>query len=493
MIGCFKEYFNLSNFYLKINLTQEGISLTSYDNKALDGDIYQVFISSQEIMENKKYQNIDVKQLYEKIINLIELNKFLLSKEKNCLVLSLIEGEYFDISKDFQFILIKSIVKKVEYENAKKKLTISLRQKNPNMKENNEQLNLDLTKKSESAEFLSYPGKPKKQEENTTNVTVQPNQPNPFIKNGNEPIQKIDIDKNNQKKKKNITSSLKVKRQDTLGLTINTLANINYGSYPNVELSSDSYDLIAGFGGNSYNGTIRKSNEDKIKIIAKYKLSKEVKKKNGEIINPNISYFAIYDGHGGNKCSIFLQQNLHEYIFSSEYFPLYTMQAIKSAYLQAEKNFFSMATDSETGKLLDKSGSCAVSVLILDEWCFVINLGDSRGLYSFNSGKRLYQITRDHKPNDPIEKERIEKAGGKIYKDDEVIFRGEKMKIDEKNLPPGVVLPYRVIPGNISVRKIYFYYFNFNIFIGNKNYRRFPSKRRIFWRKSKYYYMSTLY
>ena len=169
------------------------------------------------------------------------------------------------------------------------------------------------------------------------------------------------------------------------------------------------------------------------------------------------------------------------------------MQAIKSAYLQAEKNFFSMATDSETGKLLDKSGSCAVSVLILDEWCFVINLGDSRGLYSFNSGKRLYQITRDHKPNDPIEKERIEKAGGKIYKDDEVIFRGEKMKIDEKNLPPGVALPYRVIPGNISVRKIYFYYFNFNIFIGNKNYRRFPSKRRIFWRKSKYDYMSTLY
>ena len=98
-----------------------------------------------------------------------------------------------------------------------------------------------------------------------------------------------------------------------------------------------------------------------------------------------------------------------------------------------------------------------VSVLILDEWCFVINLGDSRGLYSFNSGKRLYQITRDHKPNDPIEKERIEKAGGKIYKDDEVIFRGEKMKIDEKNLPPGVILPYRVIPGNISVRKIYFF------------------------------------
>ena len=115
-----------------------------------------------------------------------------------------------------------------------------------------------------------------------------------------------------------------------------------------------------------------------------------------------------------------------------------------------------MATNIETGKLLDISGSCAVSALIMDEWCFVINLGDSRGLYSFDSGNKLYQITRVHKPNDIIEKERIEKAGGKVYKDDEVILQGEKIKIDEKNLPPGVVIPYRVIPGNLSVRKFYY-------------------------------------
>ena len=71
-------------------------------------------------------------------------------------------------------------------------------------------------------------------------------------------------------------------------------------------------------------------------------------------------------------------------------------------------------------------------------------------------GNKLYQITRDHKPNDIIEKERIEKAGGKVYKDDEVILQGEKIKIDEKNLPPGFVIPYRVIPGNLSVRKFYY-------------------------------------
>ena len=238
-------------------------------------------------------------------------------------------------------------------------------------------------------------------------------------------------------------------KKNSLDLSISTLANLDFGSYPSVELSQDSSNIIAGYGANSYNGLIRKNNEDKIKVVPNYKLTKEVKKKNGEIINPNISYFAIYDGHGGNKCSIFLQENLHNYIFSSDYFPLYTMQAIKGAFVKAENNFSS--TVIESGNLIDKSGSCAVSALIMDEWCFVINLGDSRALYSFDSGNKLFQITRDHKPNDPIEKERIEKAGGKIYKDEFVTINGKRIKAEEKNLPPGLVLPYRVLPGNLAV------------------------------------------
>ena len=40
---------------------------------------------------------------------------------------------------------------------------------------------------------------------------------------------------------------------------------------------------------------------------------------------------------------------------------------------------------------------------------YAINLGDSRGLYSRDGGKEFYQLTRDHKPNDPKEKARIEK------------------------------------------------------------------------------------
>ena len=89
----------------------------------------------------------------------------------------------------------------------------------------------------------------------------------------------------------------------------------------------------------------------------------------------------------------------------------------------------------------------------MDDYCFITNLGDSRALYSYDSGTKLYQITRGHKPDDPIEKERIEKAGGKIHKADIVKINGVMVKLDEKKLPPGMTIPYRLIPGNIAVRK----------------------------------------
>ena len=63
----------------------------------------------------------------------------------------------------------------------------------------------------------------------------------------------------------------------------------------------------------------------------------------------------------------------------------------------------------------EKSGSCAVVVLvvgnqslsILDDMCYVANIGDSRVIMSGQKGKKIYQITRDHKPNDPKEQIRI--------------------------------------------------------------------------------------
>ena len=49
--------------------------------------------------------------------------------------------------------------------------------------------------------------------------------------------------------------------------------------------------------------------------------------------------------------------------------------------------------------LNDKSGSCAVVALIVENICYIANVGDSRCLISMNKGKDIRVLTTDHKPN----------------------------------------------------------------------------------------------
>ena len=432
-----KEYSRLNDYYLKIKLNSKGLTLISLNTALLDNILYIFTLNSEEIKQNAKYKNMSLGQLYEKIIELIEKEKYLISGDKKSVVLSIYEGEKFDLSQDLQFFLIKSDEEQNQvYQDAMKKIISSYKKENLNIK--NEMNELKINNKTLSDDVLSR------------TAPIGDVKSTQFQKDGG-------IDDTATKKSNLSVSQRQMFKRSTFGLNISTLSNMTFDSYPIVELSDKSFNNIAGYGGNTYNGLIRKYNEDIIKLIPDYKLTETVKNKKGEVINPKISYFAVYDGHGGDQCSKFLSQNLHNYIFKSKFFPLYTMQAISAAYQQAEKEFFSIAVDEKNKKILDKSGSCAVSALIIDEWCFVINLGDSRALYSYDSGKLLYQVTRDHKPNDRIERERIEKAGGSVYKDDMVKLNGKMVQVQDKDLPPGVTLPYRIKPGNIAVSKNIFF------------------------------------
>ena len=65
--------------------------------------------------------------------------------------------------------------------------------------------------------------------------------------------------------------------------------------------------------------------------------------------------------------------------------------------------------------MIERSGSCAIVVLIVGEVCYVANVGDSRAVLSSESGKKLTALSRDQKPSDVDEHRRIVKAGGQIY------------------------------------------------------------------------------
>lgn len=55
----------------------------------------------------------------------------------------------------------------------------------------------------------------------------------------------------------------------------------------------------------------------------------------------------------------------------------------------------------------EKSGSCAIIVLIVEQTCYIANVGDSRAIMSAQEGKKLFVLSRDHRPNEDTEKERI--------------------------------------------------------------------------------------
>jgi len=127
--------------------------------------------------------------------------------------------------------------------------------------------------------------------------------------------------------------------------------------------------------------------------------------------DPETAFLAVYDGHGGKKCSTFCANKLHSFITSSSSYPKDKKTAIYNAFVE---------TDAAYLKKPSEDGSTALAVLInKDLGLIVANAGDSRGVLCSN-GKGI-PLSKDHKPGDEEEKARIEKAGFLVMKSTEVI------------------------------------------------------------------------
>ena len=225
------------------------------------------------------------------------------------------------------------------------------------------------------------------------------------------------------------------------------ILSINFNNYESSKTSSKSMGQIKAYGVNTYQGLVRNYNEDRVSIIINMAKPKNFTKNYW----PKTSFFGIYDGHGGNQCSEFLRDSLHKLILNDINYPENVELAIKNGFKNAEKNFFStFALDPvDNNNILDRSGSCAIVILFVDNIVYVANCGDSRALFSENNGKRYVEITEDHKPNNPKEKNRIIKNGGHVYQSQTVINGAEKESLN------GQILfgPYRVLPGRLSVSR----------------------------------------
>ena len=212
------------------------------------------------------------------------------------------------------------------------------------------------------------------------------------------------------------------------------------------KISNKSYGKIKAYAASTNKGIIRNYNEDRVSIIINMNQPDNYINK-GKF--PRISYFGIFDGHGGSKCSEYLRDHLLELICSNQNFPSNVDLSIKEAFKKADEDFlnnYSVKND----KIIDFSGSCALFLLIINNIAFIANVGDSRCLISYNNGKIKKAVTRDHKPNYSYEKERIVNNGGIIYQSQNLL------NVEDGNvILKGKILigPYRVLPGRLSVSR----------------------------------------
>lgn len=146
----------------------------------------------------------------------------------------------------------------------------------------------------------------------------------------------------------------------------------------------------------------------------------------------NVTFFCVFDGHGPEGAHV-------SHYVRDEYF-----QCVAEAYADhinrlssssaSRKASVSMDIMSETfhraaqimadkvrvaGIDVSVSGTTAVGMLVCDRDVFVANIGDSRAvLATFNADEQKYvrrYETRDHKPDDPDERQRIEASNGRVF------------------------------------------------------------------------------
>jgi serine/threonine protein phosphatase PrpC len=151
---------------------------------------------------------------------------------------------------------------------------------------------------------------------------------------------------------------------------------------------------------------------------------------------PDHLFLGVFDGHGGKGCAIYvcgtdpnrsaedkcLYEILEEttewkdYIASGKGGASKDIKLLENALVAAFKEIdtrMQAYVKENPYKAYTFGGCTAVTVMITPEWIVCANAGDSRATMSKVRGPAL-TLSEDHKPTNPEEQARIEKAGGYV-------------------------------------------------------------------------------
>ena len=157
----------------------------------------------------------------------------------------------------------------------------------------------------------------------------------------------------------------------------------------------------------------RRTNEDRHTIIMNSDGTEQTKQQ--------MDMFCIYDGHGGSHVSTILSEIAPKLFFDKRIiYPLSKSYANKIC-SQIQK----ILIENFTAKSKECGSTCLMVFKIKynnNDALNIINIGDSRAVIC--TGTTGSALTVDHKPLNPVEKQRIANLGGSVY------FDGLEWRVD---------------------------------------------------------------
>ncbi|CAK63421.1 unnamed protein product (macronuclear) [Paramecium tetraurelia] len=133
-------------------------------------------------------------------------------------------------------------------------------------------------------------------------------------------------------------------------------------------------------------------------------------------IEPGVSLFAVFDGHGGKEVAIYAEKHFQEELLKNpNYKQKNYKQALIETFLKIDELLFQPQGQEELIKIKGsgdelQAGATANVALIVNKTIYLANAGDSRAMLCRDNNP--LDLSKDHKPDDEKEKQRIETAGG---------------------------------------------------------------------------------
>ncbi|CAD8176664.1 unnamed protein product [Paramecium pentaurelia] len=134
-------------------------------------------------------------------------------------------------------------------------------------------------------------------------------------------------------------------------------------------------------------------------------------------LQPDLSIFGVFDGHGGKEVAIFVERHFIEELQKNKNFKDQKFEdALRETFLKMDELLLTPEGQKEINSIkggdddVSYAGCTANVALFYKNTLYVANAGDSRSVLCREN--KNYDMSVDHKPDNYEEKQRIERAGG---------------------------------------------------------------------------------